>query len=634
MKNYVLIYDQGLEEEDVKTFLEKPDPSPAQILKYSDFSLDDFGSEDQLLFWVSDSQAKEVIQNATSDCPSLAFLPHPELNQVAKALGIKSSKSDAFAHFIESPEYEPFDILKVEDQLCISSLVVGESLSVLYDPLENEFFKSFKSRFSRFLHLFRKVKLRNYRITIKNDEEEKVLEIAAMGVLVVGNNESNLIFKRLIKDSGLNDGYLHVIAFAPKSLFSILGFGLQNLFFPIKGGTIPEFVSYWSSEALEIEGMDSDLQYALDGQESTSSKLSMTISEKSLKILTGFDEPKEKEYQRKELNVSGLPTGLLREELTRKYLPWVRHATTDEFKDLFTLLKKNAQTSSSYMVLMALSTLIATFGLFGNSAPVVIGAMILAPLMGPIISLAMGALRQDEILVKTSLITIFWGIVIGLFFAVLITWITPLKSMNSEILARIRPNLLDLGIAVVSGIAGAYAHSKEEIAKTLAGVAISVALVPPLAVAGIGLGWGDWNVFWGAALLLGTNLAGIVVAAVITFLILGFSPFHIAKKGLIISTGIFVLIAAPLILSFAEMVRENRVIQQLSGKEIPHGLLREVKVLSLSPLRLSLTILSDNELHEQDFWMIKEEIEEKLHQSAEIELTLGVVVKSQSQIGR
>jgi uncharacterized hydrophobic protein (TIGR00271 family) len=628
MKNYILVYDQDLEEEDVNSFLEKPDPRPAQILKYSEFSLENYKSEDHLLFWVSDAQAKELIQKASSESPSLAFLPHPELNQVAKALGVKSSKADAFAFFMENPEPEPFDILEVEDQLCISSLVVGESLSVLYDPLEIEFFKSFKNRLSRFLNLFRKVKLQNYRITIKNGEEEKVLEIAAMGVIVVGNMESNLVFKRLIKDSGLDDGFLHVIAFAPKSLFSILGFGLQNLFFPIKGGTFPDFLSYWSCEALEIEGMDSDLQYAIDGEENNASKLSMTICEKNLRILTSFEKAKEKEYTAKELNVNKLPTGRLREELTLKYLPWVRHATREEFKELYSLLKENSQTSTSFLVLMALSTLIATFGLFGNSAPVVIGAMILAPLMGPIISLAMGALRQDEMLVKASLITIFWGIVIGLFFAVLITWLTPLKTMNSEILARIRPNLLDLGIAVVSGIAGAYAHSKEEIAKTLAGVAISVALVPPLAVTGIGLGWGDWNVFWGAALLLGTNLAGIVMAAALTFLILGFSPFHIAKKGLLISLGLFILVAAPLILSFSEMVRENRVIQQLSGKEIPHGLLREVKVLSLSPLRLSLTILSDNELHEQDFLQIKDQIEEKLNQAVEIELTLGVEVRS------
>ena len=206
----------------------------------------------------------------------------------------------------------------------------------------------------------------------------------------------------------------------------------------------------------------------------------------------------------------------------------------------------------------------------------------------------------------------------------MISLITPLEVLNDQILARIRPNLLDLGIAIASGIAGAYAYSKEEISKTLAGVAISVALVPPLAVAGIGIGWMDKEVFGGAMLLLGTNLAGITMAAALTFLLLGFSPFRLAKRGLLISLGILAAIALPLGLSFNKMVNETSIIQDLSGKEIPHGLLREVKVVQMEPLKLSVTILSENALDANDFKEIKAEIEEKIGRTASIELTLGV----------
>jgi hypothetical protein len=145
-------------------------------------------------------------------------------------------------------------------------------------------------------------------------------------------------------------------------------------------------------------------------------------------------------------------------------------------------------------------------------------------------------------------------------------------------------------------------------------------------VAGIGLGWGDWNIFWGASLLLGTNLAGIVMAAAVTFLILGLSPFRLAKKGILITILMSVLVTAPLALSFRDMVKENRLIQDLSGKEIPHGLLRKVDVVGLNPLRLSVTILSDKELHQDDFQAIKKEIEAKIKQPIELELTLGVRV--------
>ncbi|TDQ15152.1 putative hydrophobic protein (TIGR00271 family) [Algoriphagus boseongensis] len=624
MVDYTLVYDPGLEEKDQKAFFEKLDPAPKEILPFPEFSLSNFTKNDTLLLWVSDEQGHKILSQIKKESPCLVFLPHPDLIQLAKSFGVKSSKSDAFAQFKENPEPEALDLLEVNATPCYNSLVIGEKLSVLYDPVDEHFFKAFRSRFSKFIKLFRKVTLKTYQITYQSGEDEKSLEVAAMGILAVGNNESNLIFKRLIKDSGLNDGYLHVLILAPKSLFSILGFGLQNLFFPIKGGRIPDFISYISTEKMEVACQEKTI-FAKDGVESDSELVQLKISEKKIRVLTGFEE-KEKEKKQKELNVAKLPTGKLREELTKSYLPWFRHATTEEFKDLFILLKQNSQTSSTYLVLMALSTLIATFGLFADSGPVVIGAMILAPLMGPIVALAMGALRQDGIMIKSSLIAIFWGVLLGLSFAVLITWLTPLQTTNSEILARIRPNLLDLGIAVASGVAGAFAFSKEEVAKTLAGVAISVALVPPLAVAGIGLGWGEWNIFWGASLLLGTNLAGIVMAAALTFLVLGFSPFQLAKKGILVSLLVLVLITTPLVLSFREMVRENRIIQELSGKEIPHGLLREVKVLNSDPLRLSLTILSGEELNQKDFLEIKTEIEEKLNQEVELELTLGVMV--------
>ena len=622
MRDFVLVFDQNLPEEDQNSFFEKLEVQPQSKLSFDQFNLQDYSSKDNILFWVSDEQSKKIIEEANENSPSIAFLPHPELILIAKSLGVASSKEKAFNHFLEAEEVEVFDLLEINGELCMNSLVIGESLSILYDSFENNFFQNLKERFRRFLKLFRRVKLKSHKITY-GKEEEKTIEIAAMGILAVSHCESNLIFKRVIKDSGLNEALMHVIILAPKSLFSIIRFGLQNLFFPIKGSAIPDFLSYISTEKMTIES-EEEFTFASDGQENKSQKLELGISKNKVRIFSDFDSSKEKEEKKKELNVSSLPMGKLRTELTKGYLPWVRHATSEEFKELFTLLKKNSQTSSTYLVLMALSTMIATFGLFGNSGPVVIGAMILAPLMGPIISLAMGALRQDGILIKNSLITIFWGVVLGIIFAVFITWLTPLKTMNSEILARIRPNLLDLGIAVASGIAGAYAHSKEEIAKTLAGVAISVALVPPLAVAGIGLGWGNWNVFCGASLLLGTNLAGIVMAAALTFMLLGFSPFRLAKKGILISVGILILVTAPLVLSFREMVRENQLIQQLSGKEIPHGLLRDVKVIGLSPLRLSVTILSDHELSNQDFKEIKEEIEEKIQQPIELELTLGV----------
>ncbi|MDF2159237.1 TIGR00341 family protein [Algoriphagus sp. CAU 1675] len=626
MDNYLLIYDPGIPETERNNFFEKLNPAPASYISLDDFSLEQHPKDEILLFWLSDSQSLSILEQLNENSAEIAFLPHPELVQLAKGLGIPASKEDAFYRFKESEKFQEVDLLEVNDQLVLNSLVIGESLGVFYDPQSKGFFKGLRERILHFSKLLRKVSLQKFSISFgKIKEEKRNLDIAAMGIMAVAHCETNFVFRRLIKDSGLHDGQIHLLILAPKSLSDLIYFGLKNLFFPSKSNQLPDFVSYLAVEELEIKSPD-PIHFACDGKESQSQQLQLKISPKKGRILTGFIPSEESGKPKKELNLGILPTGDLREELTKGYLPWTRHATTEEFKELFLLLKENAQTSSTFLVLMALSTLIATFGLFANSTPVVIGAMILAPLMGPIISLAMGMLRQDGTLIKNSLITVFWGVLFGLFFSVMITWFTPLKTMNTEILSRIRPNLLDLGIAVASGIAGAYAHSKEEIAKTLAGVAISVALVPPLAVAGIGLGWNNWNVFGGAMLLWGTNLAGIVMAAAVTFLFLGFSPFRLAQKGLLVSILILIGITTPLALSFREMVRENAIIQNLSGREIPHGLLRDVNVISFRPLRLSVTILSEKELNAQDFKEIKTEIESRIEEPVQLELTLGAKI--------
>ncbi|UZD24500.1 TIGR00341 family protein [Algoriphagus halophytocola] len=624
MKKITFVYDPEIKPEKLDELLERMDPKPDKKLSLDKLSVENLNREEWLACSLSDNQLRKLLDQTKDKELNVALLPHPEMEQARKGFGINTSFETAWQEIQEAEKIPETDLMQVDEHLTFNSLVVGTSLSILYSNGADNFWEGVKTRFSQLIKLFRRVKLKPYTITYKNGKEKSKIEIAAMGILAVAHCESNLIFRRVIEQSGLDDGRIHLLILAPKSLFSLIQFGLQNLFFPIKGGTLPKFVGYISTSEVCLSSSER-IQFAVDGEEKEAKELKISLVEEKIKILPGARlQEKEPSEGPKSINVAALPTGRLKEELLHSYLPWVRHATAEEFKDLFTLLRTNSQTSSTYLVLMALSTMIATFGLFGDSAPVVIGAMILAPLMGPIISLAMGMLRQDSLLIKNSLITIFWGVIVGLFFSILISLITPLEVLNDQILARIRPNLLDLGIAIASGVAGAYAYSKEEISKTLAGVAISVALVPPLAVAGIGIGWMDQEVFGGAMLLLGTNLAGITMAAALTFLLLGFSPFRLAKRGLFISMGILIAIALPLGLSFSKMVKENSIIQDLSGKEIPHGLLREVKVVQMEPLKLSVTILSENALDENDFRAIKAEIEEKIGRPASIELTLGV----------
>lgn len=238
----------------------------------------------------------------------------------------------------------------------------------------------------------------------------------------------------------------------------------------------------------------------------------------------------------------------------------------------------------------------------------------------------MGVLRQDKKIMQDSLVTIGSGILFSYIAAIILTLITPLYAINSEISSRLEPNLLDLGVAVISGIAGAYAHANTAIAKTLAGVAIAVALVPPLAVSAIGLGWGEWKVFFGAFLLLVTNLTGMVLAGSFTFLLMGYSPFRIAKKGLLISLAIVLSVSVPLGYGFIQVVRENKIVNSVNKMEVNEMKIKQVEVINKKPLKLALKVVADHNPSDEEIRLIKTEIEEKLGKKVELEMTFSLEV--------
>jgi uncharacterized hydrophobic protein (TIGR00271 family) len=314
--------------------------------------------------------------------------------------------------------------------------------------------------------------------------------------------------------------------------------------------------------------------------------------------------------------------------LAGKTLPVFNHASEEEYRELFSTLRENSSPSSSFQVLMVLSVLLALSGLYADSAPVIIGAMILAPLMAPVVSLAMGLARTDPHLIRNALRTMLIGVAWGLACAVLLAWAMPLDVPTQEMRSRMSPNLLDLLVAVLSGIAGAYAHAKEGIARSLAGVAIAVALVPPLGVAGIGLGWGDWPMAWGAFLLLVTNLVGIAAAASATFLVLGFAPFGRARKGLGVTLAIMLVISVPLSVAFIHLVKKNRIMEQvpigsvrLQGQEVHIG---QIRVSLGQPHLIRVVLSSTGRLDEQHVDELKRMIGSRVGEPVLLEAQLNI----------
>ena len=181
--------------------------------------------------------------------------------------------------------------------------------------------------------------------------------------------------------------------------------------------------------------------------------------------------------------------------------------------------------SLSYWLEIVFSAGIAAFGLVLNSPAVIIGAMLISPLMGPIMAAGLALAAGDLYLAIKALANLAASISLAIAFSALIVWLLPFHSVTGEILARTNPTLLDLGVALFSGLAGSVAVCRfggKEAVTTLPGVAIAVALMPPLCTMGFGLGSGfNTRIMGGAGLLFLTNLVAIVASAFAVFLLVG-----------------------------------------------------------------------------------------------------------------
>ncbi|MGB5596302.1 MAG: DUF389 domain-containing protein [Crocosphaera sp.] len=224
-------------------------------------------------------------------------------------------------------------------------------------------------------------------------------------------------------------------------------------------------------------------------------------------------------------------------------------------------LIEDSELDPDFLVLTVSSCFIATLGLLMNSAAVIIGAMLIAPLMLPLRGLALGTLDTDRILVKVSLMTLIMGTIVALLISGVVGGIfgLPQASFGSEILGRTQPNLADLGVAVAAGAISGFAKIRRRLSDALAGTAISVALMPPLCVVGIALSQKALPLASGAFLLYLTNLLGITLSCIIVFILGGYylnkSQTSQALGGLIAMTGILVF---PLFISFGNLLRQER----------------------------------------------------------------------------
>ena len=246
-------------------------------------------------------------------------------------------------------------------------------------------------------------------------------------------------------------------------------------------------------------------------------------------------------------------------------------------------LMQESLLTQNYLVLTVSSCFLATFGLLINSAAVIIGAMIIAPLMSPLRGFSFATLEGDWPLLKRSSIAIVTGTLLTIICSAIVGLIMGLPEMRSEILSRTQPTLIDLIIAIIAGGISGYAKIRPEVGDAIPGTAIAVALVPPICVLGLAISQGEWRMASSAGLLYLTNLIGINLACLIIYVLGGYTKSNEMARTLSwsISIILIIMLVIPLGISFWELISKAKIDDSIKKTLVTRSLVnrRDVKII-------------------------------------------------------
>ncbi len=571
-------------------------------------------------------EIKQVLAIAHQNNLTVGIVPLPKQKELIRTFSF-SSKLEKSLELALTPSEKPIDVLYANGTLVLQEVVVGDvpPLDEFSTALNG---KSYVDRVKIFFNTLRKVKRLKHTQMKITDANENEIKLSAVGVVGIEYNNNTFASKLIASQLSASDGKLVMVVLSPTSILQYMGYIFKSLVSHLTPTHLPQSVGYIRSSKIIVETKE-PLDVLIDSAPMGQTPMELEVKEKSLALNVGekfWEKQAEQGNGKDSIKIDHLPSDEESTAYLSKAIPLFSHASKAQYATLFTNLREESKLSQNFMVLLILATMIATFGLFINSSSVIIGAMLLAPLMQPIVSLSMGVLRQDTALEINGTKTIAIGVFSVLATAALIALITPMERLTSEMAGRLSPTILDLFVAIVSGAAAAYAKSNEKILGSLAGVAIAVALVPPIAVAGIGIGWGDWSMFSTAFLLFITNLVGIVLAAAFTFAMLGFSPLHLAKKGIAIWLMIVAIVAIPLYSSFSKMQEDISIQKILSNVSFNVGE-HEVKLTHIVIVHRSdsdeirCEVISTGILNKEEKIRLKEAILKSIHKEAEVIVT-------------
>jgi uncharacterized hydrophobic protein (TIGR00271 family) len=232
-------------------------------------------------------------------------------------------------------------------------------------------------------------------------------------------------------------------------------------------------------------------------------------------------------------------------------------------------VKSSISFRGSNLWILACAIVVASVGLNVNSTAVIIGAMLISPLMGPIIGAGFGLGIYDFVLLKKSLKNLLIATIVGLLVSSIYFYISPFKEVQPELLSRTSPNIYDILIAFFGGLVGAIAITRVEKGNPIPGVAIATALMPPLCTAGYGLALGSFKFFFGAMYLYSINCVFICIS---TFFIVKYLKYpikkqlddKIQKKVKYIITSLILVLILPSIYFAYQLIEEKKYQQKIT----------------------------------------------------------------------
>lgn len=294
-------------------------------------------------------------------------------------------------------------------------------------------------------------------------------------------------------------------------------------------------------------------------------------------------------------------------------------------------IHENAIVDPAKYIIMGLAGVIVTLGLIIDSAAIVIGGMLIAPFLYPLLGISYSAVKGDNLLFRKTLVSILITIFFVVLFSFLVSLILPFETPGKEITSRSSANLIHLIVALAAGLVGALSVCWPRASSSLAGVLIAAALLPPLGIIGYGLAQADFLLSWNAFLLFFANAIAIVFMGILVLMYMGFHPPHFAQKekflreNIISSTVLLLIVAIPmtwaLVRTINEETMERLVTKTLKDKLSSEIIIDEIEsVVEKESISTKVTLYSPKELEARDKARIEVELEDAWGKDVELEI--------------